>query len=295
MSKRKPRFNLLSGFQPGSKTDEYIRNYTYYKNIALNVYKWEGLPNGLESRHIERALYEKGEAFFFDDEMLGLMCLPSSGTNNLNIYGDPTSVMVTGHGYCKQLNIKKGVRILNNDSATATHVHVDHYSRKLAEVESLMDQNLNQQRFPYFLKATKSTEFSLKAMFKKMMEGETGIIVNKDHVNGDSIEVMNTEVPYLLDRLQSQLECYRKELLTFLGINSSVEKKERLLVDEVNSNNDYINMSLDLGLKQRQLAADKINEMFGTNITVTATVDEFKEEQFNQLSIHQEQSVKEVE
>ena len=158
-----------------------------------------------------------------------------------------------------------------------------------------MDQNLNQQRFPYFLKATKSTEFSLKAMFKKMMEGETGIIVNKDHVNGDSIEVMNTEVPYLLDRLQSQLECYRKELLTFLGINSSVEKKERLLVDEVNSNNDYINMSLDLGLKQRQLAADKINEMFGTNITVTATVDEFKEEQFNQLSIHQEQSVKEVE
>ena len=289
MSKRKPNFNLLTGFEPGAKTDEYARNYTYYKNIALNVYQWEGLPNGLESRHIEKALYEKGEAFFFDDELLGFMCLPSSGTNNLNVYGDPTSVMVTGHGFYKQLNIKNGVRILNNDSGTATHAHVDHYSRKLAETESLMDQNLTQQRFPYFLKATKSTEFSLKAMFKRMMSGETGIIVNKDHVSGDSIEVMNTEVPYLLDRLQAQLECYRKELLTFLGINSSIEKKERLLVDEVNSNNDYINMSLDLGLKQRQLAADKINELFGLNIKVTATVDDFKEEEFNQLSVHEEQ------
>ena len=149
-----------------------------------------------------------------------------------------------------------------------------------------MDQNLNQQRFPYFLKATKSTEFSLKAMFKRMMSGETGIIVNKDQVNGDAIEVMNTSVPYLLDRLQDQLECYRKELLTFLGINSSVEKRERLLVDEVNSNNDYINMSLDLGLKQRQLAAQKINEVYGLNVTVTATVDDFKEEQFNHLSVY---------
>lgn len=286
MSKRKPKFNILTGFEAGGKTDEYIRNYAYYKNIALNVYKWEGLPNGIESRHIEKSLYEKGEAFFFDDEMLGFMCLPSSGTNNLNVYGDPTSVTVTGHGYYKQLNMKSGVRILNNDSATATHVHVDHYSRKLAEVESLMDQNLNQQRFPYFLKATKSTEFSLKTMFKRMMSGETGIIVNKDQVNGDAIEVMNTSVPYLLDRLQDQLECYRKELLTFLGINSSVEKRERLLVDEVNSNNDYINMSLDLGLKQRQLAAQKINEVYGLNVTVTATVDDFKEEQFNHLSVY---------
>ena len=294
MAKRKNRFNILSGFEPGSKTDEYLRNYTYYKNIALNVYTWENLPNGIEPRHIERALFEKGEAFFFDDELLGFMCLPSSGTNNLNVYGDATSVMVNGHGFCKQLNIKKGVRILNNDSATPTHSHVDHYSRKLAEVESLMDQNLNQQRFPYFLKATKSTEFSLRAMFKKMMEGETGIIVNKDHLNGDSIEVMNTEVPYLLDRLQAQLECYRKELLTFLGINSSVEKKERLLVDEVNSNNDYINMSLDLGLKQRQLAADKINEMFGLDIKVTATVDDFKEEDFNNLTVHQRPDGQEV-
>ena len=61
-----------------------------------------------------------------------------------------------------------------------------------------------------------------------------------------------------------------------MGINSTVEKKERLLVDETNANNAYIEMSLDLGLKQRQYAADKINAMFGTNIKVVATIHETK-------------------
>ena len=47
-----------------------------------------------------------------------------------------------------------------------------------------------------------------------------------------------------------------------------VDKKERLIVDEANANNDYINRNVDLLYKNRKIACDKINEKFNLNITV---------------------------
>ena len=59
-----------------------------------------------------------------------------------------------------------------------------------------------------------------------------------------------------------------REILTFLGLNNTVEKEERLLVDEINSNNDFIERNVELMFKNRQFACNKINEMLGTNIRV---------------------------
>ena len=66
-------------------------------------------------------------------------------------------------------------------------------------------------------------------------------------------------------------ECAKKienDLLTLFGLNNVVDKKERLIVDEANANNDYINRNVDLLYKNRKIACDKINEKFGLNINV---------------------------
>ena len=79
-----------------------------------------------------------------------------------------------------------------------------------------------------------------------------------------------------------------KELLADIltvGINNTLEKKERLLQDETNSNNQFIKMSSDIGFKQRQLACEQMNQMFGLNVTVRETQDEFESEVIdNELS-----------
>ena len=59
------------------------------------------------------------------------------------------------------------------------------------------------------------------------------------------------------------------ELLTFLGINNNnTDKKERLLVDEVNANNEFILVNIEHMYEERKLACELINEKFGLNITV---------------------------
>ena len=45
---------------------EAIRLTKYYQMLALNRYKWENLPKGIESRYIEQMLFDNGECALFD-------------------------------------------------------------------------------------------------------------------------------------------------------------------------------------------------------------------------------------
>lgn len=53
------------------------------------------------------------------------------------------------------------------------------------------------------------------------------------------------------------------EALTVLGINNLGEKRERLISDETNSNNELINMNLMSYLTPRKQACKEFNEKFG--------------------------------
>ena len=70
-----------------------------------------------------------------------------------------------------------------------------------------------------------------------------------------------------------------REILSFHGLNNNFEKKERLLVDEVNSNNDFIDRNVELMYRQRQLACEQLNKKFGWNVKVINLNDETNEKQ----------------
>ena len=51
-------------------------------------------------------------------------------------------------------------------------------------------------------------------------------------------------------------------------IPRQINKRERLIQDEVNANNDYIQINLDLMYDMRLKFCEEVNAMFGTNIKV---------------------------
>ena len=176
--------------------------------------------------------------------------------------------------------IDECVRILNNDLALPTQQNILYYARRMAEIDDIIMQNLRQQRVPYLFATDENNSFSMKTLYDHIYQGEPAIFVDKEMLNGqpENIMVIPTVAPYLVDKLQIQKQEMERELLTFLGINNTLEKKERLLEDETNSNNQFIKMSSDIGFKQRQLACELMNEMFNLNVTVRETQDEFQEE-----------------
>ena len=259
---------------------ESIRLTKYYQMLALNRYKWENLPNGIESRYIEQMLYDNGECAMFDHPDLGLCVLRSSSRENLNIYGEPTKLTVSGFNEHRTIMMDECVRILNNDLGLPTLQHIVYYARRMAEIDDIIMQNLRQQRVPYLFATDENNALSMKSLYDRIYQGEPAIFIDKEMLKGEpeNIMVIPTTAPYLVDKLQIQKQEMERELLTFLGINNTLEKKERLIVDETNSNNQFIKMASDIGFKQRQLACEQINEMFGLNVRVVETQDEFESE-----------------
>lgn len=245
----------------------------HYRNIALNLYDWENLPEGMESRHIESALLHHGQAFFYDNETLGFICLPCSNSGQMNVYGEPTRVMVTGHGFSENHHITEGVRILNNPRVIPTDITLNYYCTKLAQIDSTINTNLIQQKVPFIFATSKENELTIKNLYAKMYSGEPAIFIDQTLLNANgnlNIQSVSSEAPYLIDKLQQHRFEVEKELLTFLGINTTIEKKERLLQDETNANNEQIALNIEIGLREREKACEQINERYGLNIQVYA-------------------------
>ena len=96
-------------------------------------------------------------------------------------------------------------------------------------------------------------------------DGNKPIVFGDKHALGENeIRAINTEAPFVADKIIEYKKEIWNEALTFLGVNNiMVDKKERLITDEANSNNELINLNLQSYLAPRELACKQFNEKFG--------------------------------
>lgn len=254
------------------KNINFTRIYDYYKMLALNMFTWENLPQTMNSRYIENALYENGLCLVNNDDNMGLISVPCNFGADMNINGESTEVITSGYNYIKTINYIKNkdcVLIRNNDLAKATRDYIANYAERMLEVEMCIRANINQQKFPWFINATEKTKKSLEIIFEKVENFEPFILANKEIGLGDNaLEVLTMPTPYVADKLNEYKYELEREILTFLSLNNNFEKKERLLTDEINSNNDFISTNAMLMYKNRLQACKEINKKFGLNVKV---------------------------
>lgn len=242
--------------------------YNRFLNLALNRFEWENLPIGIESRKIEEFLIRHGRVMMFKDSDGVLKCLPAFGVRNYDIYNEPIFYQVTGNNFNKTIERDDGVIIRNNATGSNDNDDLLLFAERINEVEQTMDINLVGQRTPFVVLCDEKERLTFKNIMKQVMQFKYAIFGSKK-LSMNNVEVLQTKADYLIDKLQLQKTELMNELLTFLGINNNnVQKKERMLVDEVNANNDFILVNIDHMFDERQKACEQINKMFGLNITV---------------------------
>jgi hypothetical protein len=245
----------------------FIKYFTQFFNLTLNIFKWEDTGE-VESRFIERTLIENGYCFVYQDNDYGLICMPCS-LIGLNIYNEPTHIQITSPLISKTLEVDDGVLIYNNYTKTGLIPIIMNYVDRLTEIETTINTNIYLQKTPYIIVADKKTEKSIREVANQITNNEPVIVVKSSIVeNLQNLELHTNFVAPELFELKQKIE---NEFLTFIGLNnnSQTNKKERLIVDEVNVNNDYINRNVDILYNAREIACKKINEKFGVNWKVT--------------------------
>ena len=256
--------------------------YNKYKMLSLNMFRWEGLPQTIESRHIENSLFNYGLCLIVNDDDIGFISVPCNYGAYMNVNNVPTEVITCGFNYIKTFDYihkdkNKCQLILNNDLAIGNEQYVFDYAQRMFEVENCIRVNINQQKFPWFVNTTPNNKKTMEVMFEKVMNGEPYILGSKDQIG--NVEVLTLNTPYIADKLNEYKYELEREVLSFHGLNNNFEKKERLLVDEVNSNNDFIDRNVELMYRQRQLACEEMNKKFNWNVKVINLNEEAKDNQ----------------
>ena len=255
----------------------YSDYYNRLKILATSLFIWDGLDDVAgygASRFLELALFEDGRATFLKDPTRNYMALRVNPNDKPNIYDIPTKVLAYSFEFNKQYDIDDVVYIMNNNLQKPTFETLQLFAYRLYDTERTIDVNLVAQKTPILIEGDTKTILTLKNVYMQYSGNTPFIFGSKQFDLNNRLSVLNTNAPYLIDKLELHKHEIWNEALTYLGINNSnTDKKERLITDEVNSNNELINYYLNCFYTTRKQACDKINEKYGLNIKLRLNKD----------------------
>lgn len=265
-------FDVVSMKSIAKQLNDWTYTDYYYRLmlIARSVFEWENLPNGIDEKWIERYLFLEGRCVFFKDDELGFMVAKCADDGTLNAYDEPTSVTPSATGYIgKSLETNEEcVIIRNNDISLSTSPSIQLFAYRLAEATRTSDVNIRAQKTPVIVLCDDKQKLSFKKAMSQIEENEFAVYGYKNF-DIDAIKAIKLDAPVVFDKLTLQKHDVWNECMTFLGINNAnQDKRERLVDDEVQANNEQVFASGNVFLKARQQACKQINELFGLNISV---------------------------
>lgn len=244
--------------------------YTRFEMLMQNQFKWTGLEElNIQEKHIERYLFNDGYCLFFKDKVNGLMCLPCYGEGGQNVYGDFLRYRATGFNYTYSVNAEDCVLIENNKLRMPTSMAVLYFVEQLFDLKRTMDVNVKQLQLQTLFSATDKNVLTVKKIIDELEKHNWAIITDSTMQLDEIVKAIQTGVKCLTPELTDRYNAVMNEALTYFGINNSnTDKRERLITDEANANNQLIDSCAEMFLEARKRACEEINKKFGTHISV---------------------------
>ena len=258
-----------------------VNNLTYmqYLNrlteLSVSMFEWKNLPPTVDARYLELHLFETGSMVYFNDEVIGNLCLDCLPSGRLDVYGNPVLRRAYSgyNNYQKLLKESNSVIIWNNYLHTNSILEIKMFAKRLYNLDRIIDVNANAQKTPVLIQGTEQQRLTLKNLYKEF-DGNSPFIFGDKNLDLNSLKCLQTGAPYVCDKLYNLKQMYWNEALTYLGINNNgAQKRERMLAIESSQAQGGTISSRYSRLESRREAVEKINAMFGTNIEVNYRED----------------------
>lgn len=255
--------------------------YDHYFKFLLGkchqLFKWEGLPDTIDEAYLNNTLFLDGDICFteIDGE---LRALEGHQGGEIDCYHYGTHYLIANPiaGTKDVLIGSDGVVMYNADVDKARFLGGGLYSL-ISSTATLLADNLVSincaqinTRVQTVITAPDDTiARAAEIVLKDKYNGKPYAVVTDD-ITDNTITV--TATPNGSGTITELVELQQSIIANFynaIGIKmNAVRKKQRMITDEINAQDNYIGISIDEMLKARNSAVVKINEMFGTNISV---------------------------
>ena len=210
---------------------------------------------------------------------------PWAFDNRYNIYDFPTHVRLINTRGVKfitpdSLEIDKDVVIIyaqkNHKSVLSS---IEAKINEIVDLEMKKRTSLKAQSQPWMFTFDPEDFEQVKVMQEQLENDDPFMFVPVKE--SDKAKALTSGAPFIVDKIQQLIDGRVNEVLTMLGVNNIGvgEKKEHLIVDEVNANNEDIEQQSYSYTSQLEEDFDRIGKVLGYNISVIDLNDMFKDTQ----------------
>lgn len=301
-----PFMKHYKGFKNNPVNNSQTLNEMMYTRIltelSCNRFKWTGLPDTIDPRWMELSLFHMGLAvWYWDWEFERFLALRGSAAGPLDFYNNSIRFQVFGNQminktvypwhpgkvynedgvfegmqeYSPQHDpLKDCVPIWSNFMRIPDTDIVTLYSRKLANFDRTIEILGQNMRVTRIVAAAENERLSQANIMRQVEEGVPLVFVT-DQFDMEKIQALDVGAhPDLLDRMQLGRTRLWNECMGLMGINNAnQDKKERLVSDEVQANDEQVMSTRSIALESRKYAAAQINERWNMTIDVNFNVD----------------------
>ena len=244
----------------------------YMLNRTQSMFKWSGLPDSIPSRMLELYLQINGYVGITSiDGTLYAMCGGLGGKPNA--YYMPTIFTVANPALdvSRNLVIDDECIIISNDACYLGLMPMfNRYASGLAENELSINIASIMSRIIDLISATDDrTRDSAQKFLKDIAAGELGVIASSEFFEGIKTHDFGTHSKSVITDLIELEQYYKASWFNELGLNANYNmKREALSSAESQLNNDALLPLIDNMLECRRIGAEKVNNLYGTSITV---------------------------
>ena len=255
----------------------YFRRYLFQK--AVSVFDIE-CPETWSKDYFWYVLYGAGYVGVLDVPGMGV--IPQYCTiKGYNVYYQPKGFIVANAAIRNGQTLEKsigidGVLMKLTPDYTGICDLIGYYADLMAVSAESMGINILNSKLAYiFGVKNQAAANSFKKMVDKINAGDPAVFVDKNLLDAEGNPTWmeyaqdlrnNFIAPDLLQTMNQIERMFESEI----GIpnNGGIEKKERLISDEVNANNVSTYSKAALWLENLQTSCAEVNRMFGLNVSI---------------------------
>ena len=278
-------YKLLSPY-PVNKVK---RGYDYWVTVltekCLGMYEYNGLPASLPASQIELRLIQRGYCVVFKTKKKDTngvivdkeeqLYTAFGGLSGVDEYYLPTKWVYA------QPQLVGGNKTLHKDAEIIYNSEVDMYRRRglydlirryarlLADLDSSIDiMIVNTRAMKLNVASTQAVANTVNTAMQKMADGDPYTINTKSILDLYKTLDWNTARPQQLTELVDTRKDLLASFMAEIGVKSAVQKRERMITDEVAADDQLLTVNVEDMLKCRMEGVKRINDIFGTSITV---------------------------